>query len=52
MLLIALTGWGAQEDRRRSREVGFDRHAVKPVEPGELSELLSGVRAASVAPRL
>lgn len=29
--LIALTGWGQQEDRRRSAEAGFDRHLVKPV---------------------
>lgn len=41
MLLVALTGWGAEEDRRRSREAGFDRHLVKPVEPGLLRELLA-----------
>ncbi|HEX2540642.1 MAG TPA: ATP-binding protein [Caldimonas sp.] len=34
--LIALTGYGLPEDRRRSREAGFDRHAVKPLDPGEL----------------
>lgn len=31
-VLVALTGWGAQEDRRRSREAGFDFHLTKPVE--------------------
>jgi CheY-like chemotaxis protein len=31
LTLIALTGWGQQEDRRRSAEAGFDRHLVKPV---------------------
>jgi CheY-like chemotaxis protein len=36
MTLIALTGYGLPEDRRRSREAGFDRHAVKPLDPGEL----------------
>jgi len=34
--LVALTGYGLPEDRRRSREAGFDRHAVKPLDPGEL----------------
>ena len=47
MFLIALTGWGAEEDRRRSREAGFDRHLVKPVEPAALRELLAGLPAKS-----
>lgn len=41
MLLIALTGWGQEEDRRRSAEAGFDRHLVKPVEPSELQKILA-----------
>jgi signal transduction histidine kinase len=40
-VLIALTGWGQDEDRRRSREVGFDSHLVKPLDPDALSNLLS-----------
>jgi signal transduction histidine kinase len=39
-VLIALTGWGQDEDRRRSREVGFDSHLVKPLDPDALSSLL------------
>jgi PAS domain S-box-containing protein len=39
-VLVALTGWGQQEDRRRSRQAGFDHHLVKPVESGKLDELL------------
>lgn len=39
-LLVALTGWGQEEDRRRSAEAGFDHHLVKPVEPKRLRELL------------
>ena len=39
--VVALTGWGQEEDRRRSREAGFDRHLVKPVEPAVLLELLA-----------
>ncbi|HET7403187.1 MAG TPA: response regulator, partial [Usitatibacter sp.] len=31
-LLVAVTGWGQEDDRRRAREAGFDRHLVKPVE--------------------
>jgi PAS domain S-box-containing protein len=34
--LIAVTGWGQEEDRRRSREAGFDRHLTKPVDPDDL----------------
>ena len=38
--LIALTGWGQEEDRRRSRAAGFDHHLVKPVEASALQALL------------
>jgi CheY-like chemotaxis protein len=38
--LIALTGYGQPQDRARSREVGFDAHLVKPVDPLELGEIL------------
>jgi CheY-like chemotaxis protein len=38
--LIALTGYGTEEDRRRSREVGFDSHLVKPVDPVVLQTVL------------
>ena len=38
--LIALTGWGQDTDRERSRSAGFDLHLVKPVDPGKLRELL------------
>ncbi len=41
--LVALTGWGQQEDRRRTAEAGFDRHLVKPVEPKALEDLLDGL---------
>ncbi len=39
--LIALTGWGQEEDRRRSREAGIDHHLVKPVDLGALEKLLA-----------
>jgi len=41
LLLIALTGWGQQEDRRLAREAGFDHHMVKPVDPEALRLLIS-----------
>lgn len=40
VLLVALTGWGQDDDRRRSREAGFDRHLVKPVDADLLDDLL------------
>ena len=40
MAIIALTGWGQAEDRRRSHEVGFDGHIVKPVDYEALMRLL------------
>jgi CheY-like chemotaxis protein len=43
VFLVALTGWGQEEDRRRSREAGFDAHLVKPVDPGELATVLASV---------
>jgi signal transduction histidine kinase/DNA-binding response OmpR family regulator len=41
MRLIALTGWGQLEDRRRTREAGFDHHLTKPVDIHELQKLLA-----------
>ena len=41
VVLIAVTGWGQEDDRRRSREAGFDHHLVKPVDPSALMELLA-----------
>jgi CheY-like chemotaxis protein len=41
MLLVAMTGWGQEEDRRRTKAAGFDHHLVKPVEPALIEELLA-----------
>lgn len=43
--LIALTGWGQAEDRRQSREAGFNHHLVKPVDLEELQSLLASLPA-------
>lgn len=41
--LVALTGWGQEEDRQHSRAAGFDHHLLKPVEPYALHKLLESV---------
>lgn len=41
MYLIAVTGWGQDEDRQRSSEVGLNLHMVKPVEPSALEKVLA-----------
>lgn len=43
--LTALTGWGQEEDRRRTREAGFDHHLTKPADPAELDRIVAGVQA-------
>jgi len=41
--LVALTGWGSEEDRRRSRDAGFDHHLVKPVDFDDVLQVLADV---------
>jgi PAS domain S-box-containing protein len=43
--LIAISGYGQEEDRRLSRDAGFDYHLTKPVEPGALIAMLAGLGA-------
>jgi CheY-like chemotaxis protein len=43
VVLAALTGWGQQEDRRRTAEAGFDHHFVKPPEPIAIQNLISSL---------
>lgn len=43
--LIALSGWGQEEDKRRSSESGFDHHLTKPVDLGKLESLLAAIPA-------
>lgn len=44
IVLTALTGWGQDEDRRRTAEAGFDHHLVKPAEPTEIRKILAQVK--------
>ena len=46
VLIIAITGFGTESDRRRSREAGFDHHLVKPCDPEKLMVLLGDGPAA------
>jgi CheY-like chemotaxis protein len=43
MVLVALTGWGQSEDRRRSKEAGFNHHLVKPADPAVVEKLLLSI---------
>jgi PAS domain S-box-containing protein len=45
MIIVAVTGWGQEEDRQKSVEAQFDGHLVKPVEPRGLMTLLAGLQA-------
>jgi CheY-like chemotaxis protein/two-component sensor histidine kinase len=53
VVLVAVTGWGQDEHRQRSREAGFDTHMVKPVDQTALAKLLASIPASrrSDAPR-
>jgi len=46
MVLVALTGWGQEEDRCRSRKAGFDHHLTKPIDLGSLKKLLTSLSMA------
>jgi len=44
-LLVAVTGWGQSEDRRRALEAGFDHHLTKPIAPQSLDSLLRSLQS-------
>ncbi|MFP5286585.1 MAG: ATP-binding protein [Thermoanaerobaculia bacterium] len=50
--LIAMTGYGQPEDRRRALQAGFDRYLIKPVDPSVLSQLLNEIRPDREMPRV
>jgi PAS domain S-box-containing protein len=52
MKLVAVTGWGQEDDQRRSADAGFDRHMTKPLDPTVLETYLESIaRSHAVAPR-
>jgi CheY-like chemotaxis protein len=50
-LLVAVTGYGQEDDRRRSQEAGIDLHLVKPVDPVYLRQLLARFRQVIAEPQ-
>jgi CheY-like chemotaxis protein len=46
VILVALTGWGQEEDQRRAYAAGFDRHVTKPAEPDVLESLIASAAGA------
>ena len=49
MILVALTGWGQEEDKRKATEAGFDHHFTKPVGLADLDRLIKELRTGSDA---
>jgi signal transduction histidine kinase/ActR/RegA family two-component response regulator len=47
IVLVALTGWGQEEDKRKALEAGFDQHFTKPVNPGDIAALMARLHAES-----
>jgi len=47
VVLVAVTGWGQDEDKRRAAEAGFNHHLTKPADPAALETLLAGARPAT-----
>ena len=48
VVFVALTGWGHAEDRRRSKEAGFDHHLVKPADPNAVDAILDSITSTEV----
>ena len=42
-VLVAVTGWGQEDDKRRARDAGFDSHLTKPVNPSELEAIVEAL---------
>jgi DNA-binding response OmpR family regulator len=49
MSIVALTGWGLEEDHRKSKDAGFDHHLIKPVELAVLTNVLAECSARHLA---
>ena len=50
--IVALSGYGSEEDRRKSMEAGFDTHFVKPLDPSSLPQILAAARGTAADPVL
>jgi signal transduction histidine kinase/ActR/RegA family two-component response regulator len=47
VLLVAVTGWGQEDDKEKARAAGFDRHLTKPIDPNQLEDVLTAFLAAA-----
>jgi CheY-like chemotaxis protein len=47
LMLIALTGWGQEDDRRRTSQAGFDHHLLKPADIAALESLLTSLNSSN-----
>lgn len=45
IVLIALTGWGQEEDRKRTESAGFHAHLIKPVDPAAIQKVFASLQA-------
>jgi signal transduction histidine kinase/ActR/RegA family two-component response regulator len=45
IMVVAMTGWGQDEDKRLASEAGFDRHFTKPVDPDDIERLIAGLHS-------
>src|SRR5207249_2046889 len=52
IILIAVTGWGRDEERRLARDAGFDKHLLKPVDPQSLMQLVAELHASRLRRRI
>jgi DNA-binding response OmpR family regulator len=43
-LIVALSGWGQDDDRVRSQDAGFDHHLVKPIASDELTSVIAAAK--------
>jgi len=50
LLMIAVTGWGQEQDRRQALAAGFDHHLTKPVNPDQLLALCSSLHSVDEHP--
>jgi CheY-like chemotaxis protein len=49
--LVAITGWGGEEDKKRAREAGFDAHLTKPVELSQVEDFIKPANEAPLPPQ-
>jgi CheY-like chemotaxis protein len=49
IVLVAVTGWGQEEDKRKAIEAGFDAHYTKPISPADLAALMNRLHTESAA---